>query len=341
MALGLPAEPQEAAIQAARLVSGLPVIEVGPIIREQERIIRDKSYRRFPVGQEAARYLRALRYGDGSKNTVLAYEMVYARLAVRFSDFQGLEDFCSPVGTEYLEEFLAVNWGDSAPATRRRNLHAVRSLFQWAVDTHRIPWNPAAAIKAPKGKGKARLAYPRTSLQQLVSRQDSLRDQCALQLYVRLALRKMDLGYLRVRDIDLTRDVIVLRHGKGGEEALLPILYPDLQQDLYLHIQGEGRKPEEYLLYPKGHRDRPMDPSSVHRWFKRCLAKAGLPASVKLHELRHSAGDEIWRATGNIVLAQQLLRHKSLETTRLYLHPSPEDLRAGMRRVDEAWKDDE
>ncbi len=58
-----------------------------------------------------------------------------------------------------------------------------------------------------------------------------------------------------------------------------------------------------------------MDPASVHRWLKKALERAGLPDTIKTHELRHSAADSLWRETGNLMLAQQLLRHSSVATT--------------------------
>ena len=36
--------------------------------------------------------------------------------------------------------------------------------------------------------------------------------------------------------------------------------------------------------------------------------------------------DNLWRETGNLLLAQQLLRHESVATTQAYLHPSRDDL---------------
>jgi integrase len=154
-----------------------------------------------------------------------------------------------------------------------------------------------------------------------------------LELVVRLALRKNDLRLLQIRDIDLIRGVVQLLHRKGGEEALMPLEYPDLVDRLYLHVQGEGRMPAEYLVHPRHDSMIAFEQASLHRWWKRCLERAGLPTTMKLHELRHTAADEMWRATGNIVLAQRLLGHKSVGTTQAYLHPSDEDLRSGMRRV--------
>ena len=52
--------------------------------------------------------------------------------------------------------------------------------------------------------------------------------------------------------------------------------------------------------------------------------------TVKIHELRHSAADNLWRETGNLMLAQQLLRHSSVATTQEYLHPTRDDLAAAL-----------
>jgi site-specific recombinase XerD len=95
-----------------------------------------------------------------------------------------------------------------------------------------------------------------------------------------------------------------------------------------------GRDEGEYLLHPRHDRMRLMDPATVHRWFKACLERAGLPSTIKVHELRHSAADNLWRQTGNLTMAQQLLRHESPATTAAYLHPTREDLEAAIRMLD-------
>ena len=69
-------------------------------------------------------------------------------------------------------------------------------------------------------------------------------------------------------------------------------------------------------------------------WFKRCLRVAELPESIQLHELRHSAADALYRKTGDIGKAQQLLRHESPATTAGYLHPRLDDLEAALESLD-------
>ena len=62
---------------------------------------------------------------------------------------------------------------------------------------------------------------------------------------------------------------------------------------------------------------------------------------MKLHELRHSAADNLWRETGNLMLAQQLLRHESVATTQAYLHPTREDLSAALAGLQVVGSPDE
>jgi len=55
---------------------------------------------------------------------------------------------------------------------------------------------------------------------------------------------------------------------------------------------------------------------------------------MKLHELRHSAADNLWRESGNLTMAQRLLRHSSPATTAGYLHPILDDLEAALEALD-------
>ena len=74
-----------------------------------------------------------------------------------------------------------------------------------------------------------------------------------------------------------------------------PLGFKTLKRDLEVYLVG--RDANEYLLHPRHDRMRPM-PATIHRWFKACLRRAGLPETVKV-QLRHSAADNLWRKTGN------------------------------------------
>jgi site-specific recombinase XerD len=281
--------------------------------------MKDKGYRVSPVGGEVGRFLRSLRWADKTQNTLDTYELVLSRLALDFAHYEHLGEFT----TESLRDFLDEHWGEAAPATRRQRLAIVKSFFRFAVEERGLEHSPAERIKPPKEQSVERQAYAPDVIERLRAAQPTLREQVAVQLLGRLALRKNELRLLKVGDFDLGKGTVCI-HGKGGKVVVMPIGFVDLAEDLRLELMARGA--EEHLLYPKKDPSRPMDAATVHRWFKRALERAGLPDTIKLHELRHSAADHLWRETGNLVLAQLLLRHESVATTQRYLHPTRTDL---------------
>jgi site-specific recombinase XerC len=289
--------------------------------------MKNKSYRVSLVGQEVGRYLRTLRWSDKSQSTLDTYEIPLSKLSIDFAHFTSLDEFT----TETVREFLDEHWGESSAATRANRLAAVRSFFTWAVEDSRMVTNPAGTIKAPKIVNRERNAYKPDLIHSLIVAQPSLRDQIALQLLGRLALRRNELRLLQLKDFDLLRGTVLI-HGKGNKQVVLPLGFEQLKKDLELYLVG--RDLDEHLIHPKERTKDPMDPASVHRWFKTCLGRAGLPTTIKCHEMRHSAADHLWRSTGNLMLASQLLRHESVATTQIYLHPSRDDLSAALGSLD-------
>ena len=103
-------------------------------------------------------------------------------------------------------------------------------------------------------------------------------------------------------------------------------------RDLELH--PVGRDPDEYLLYPKGDPTRPMRPGERSPLVQEVRSSGpGSRRRSSCTSCRHSAADNLWRETGNLMLAQQLLRHSSVATTQAYLHPTREDLADALARM--------
>jgi len=315
----------------------MPITDYAAMMRLITVALRDREWERCPVGREVSRYLRAFRWTSESEHSHRAYESVLGLFALRHSDWDSLEEFCSPTGIEYIREFLDVEWGSAAPATKARQVGIVHSFFKWATRERRISWDPSTTIRAPKTRRRAtRQAYDLTVLHRLVSSQDSLRDQCGLELLCRLGLRRNELRLVQIKEIDLVRGYLLV-HGKGAKDELVPIP-KGMQDSLYLHVQGDGRRPNEYLIYGRERRFEPLTTSGLHNWFKRCVVKAGLPETMTMHEMRHSAADAVHRLRGDVALAQQLMRHESLATTQAYLHPTKRDLADALDALDAVWE---
>jgi integrase/recombinase XerC len=305
----------------------LTLARAAAIVREA---LVDRRFGETPLGEHVVAYLDALEYEDAATNTLTAYEYVLGLFAVEHADLT-LRDLEPPQGGGVVRAFLDRHWRSASPATRGQRLAIVRSFLTWLVGEGLLRANPAQNIRAPKRKRTVRDALTREDIDALIAAQPALREQVALMLLAYLGLRKDELRQLRLAEVDLEARTLTV-HGKGGHVDTLPIGFEHVYNALALYLRD--RDVEEHLLYPKDFRTRPMDRATVHHWFKRCLTRAGLSTEWSLHDLRHAAADAIYRVTGDIVLAQQLLRHADVRTTRGYLHPGLDRLAAAMKEVE-------
>jgi integrase len=131
-------------------------------------------------------------------------------------------------------------------------------------------------------------------------------------------------------------------HGKGGKIRHTPIPTEELRQEIAkLSLRGD---PQEHLLYPQKRgpkgtviwedRRKPLSGPALHRWWYRCLARAGVvdegtTHGKKMHGARYTSGTEFYLATGDIYATQQLLGQADVSTTaNIYVQGSPADLEA-------------
>jgi integrase len=91
------------------------------------------------------------------------------------------------------------------------------------------------------------------------------------------------------------------------------------------YIDKKGRKHPARLA---GER-YPYRKTTHRRDFKRALEAAGIEG-FRFHDLRHTRGTRILRATGNLAIAKDALKHKSIKTTLRYAHAADEDVRRGL-----------
>ena len=66
--------------------------------------------------------------------------------------------------------------------------------------------------------------------------------------------------------------------------------------------------------------DQPIGVHGMHDWWYRCLQRAGIVAEgvtsgERMHKARHTAGQRLLDATGNLKAVQKLLGHESIQTT--------------------------
>jgi site-specific recombinase XerC len=303
--------------------------------------MRNKAYRAFPIGQEAGAYLRQSR-GRLLPNTYKTYESCLDKLARFFCDLD-LHDFEPPIGTERLEEFIDEQWGDQSARTRAKNISILKGFFEWAVLRGKLHGDPARPIRPPRKRGVERTTFSADQERAIFANNDR-RDRLALHLLLKEGLRKGALQTVQFRHFDHAQRRLTV-FTKGGKVQTVPIVDAAFWNELERHILDWQAEPFHYLLcrehtIPRWddqtrkkakkppdridriqYRDQPMGVHGLHKWWYRCLERAGVVAEgqtsgERMHKARHTAGQRVLDHThGNLKAVQKLLGHSSNSTT--------------------------
>ena len=159
-----------------------------------------------------------------------------------------------------------------------------------------------------------------------------LRNRCILQLQAETGARISEVLNLHVRDLVLAEKQMTIRLGKGRETRV--VFWRTDELTMLIERWKEARPESEYLFSTvrsangKGNR---IEPRTYRYQFDRYVEKAGLPAWVTSHTLRHSYATTFLRSGGNVRVLQAVLGHKSLSVTEKYLALTDEDVRVAMR----------
>lgn len=303
-------------------VSALTLADAGRIMREA---MRDERYRLLPMGAEAEAYMRAKRkqLTTGSERK---YRAALAELALHFPDLE-LKDFEPPVGTERLEEFMDARYGHLEPSTYNSCLSAVKDFFKWQHGRGYLYGNPALPIERAKARQPHRETFTPDQVRAIVASQDGLRDRVALRLLLNYGLRKDSLRSVQFKHFDHVRHRLTVFY-KGGKNRAQPIPDVSFWHDLERLILDSQAEPGHYLLpgacgNRHGTRLLPETKISNHRlhdwWYARLVAAGIVPTGTtkgeRMHKARHTAGQLLLDATGNLKAVQGLLMHESIMTT--------------------------
>jgi len=165
------------------------------------------------------------------------------------------------------------------------------------------------------------------------------RDHLVFSLALGTGLRLAEIVGLNVGDvffptgaprgrIHLRREIT--KNGRAGDVFLPDALEPKLRLFWRYKLRaGEGLDAGAPLLCNQS--SSRISKRRVQVVFRDWQVMAGFGRHYSFHSLRHSAVTNVYRASRDLFLAQRFARHASPLTTTIYMHPSDEEMREGIR----------
>ncbi len=234
-----------------------------------------------------------------------------------------------------------------SPASIARSVAALRAFGRYLATSERLPANPAAMLRSPKVRRKLPHYLEDHEISTLLAAptgnaEAELRDRAILETLYSTGMRVGELVGLNDRDLDLIGGIALVR-GKGRKERLAPLGTPAIraieayrQQRDATHDRGEATR-GVFLSTANAKRGagggRRLSDVDIRRRLSHHLAAVGLSSRTTPHTLRHSFATHLLRAGADIRAVQELLGHRSLNTTQIYTHLTIDALREVYRKA--------
>jgi integrase/recombinase XerC len=152
------------------------------------------------------------------------------------------------------------------------------------------------------------------------------RDYAILLFFVTTGMRRNEVISLRGSDLELKRDVLVIRcKVKGGDYVGREVADPHVRRALEDYLRSCGRvealtsgRPLWTRHDQAGPPGAPLTSHAFAKNLKRYAREAGL-GKIHIHQTRHTFARMVAEETGSIVETQDALGHRNLQTTRVYI----------------------
>jgi len=284
----------------------------------------------------------------------LSTEKTYLNWVRNFKSWLG-DKSTSALKGEDLQDYLSHLSVEKriSPSTQNQALNAIVFFYRHVLDK-KID-NEVSAVRA-KHRRHLPVVLTAKEIQTIFEHLEGISRLMAMLIYG-CGLRLLECLRLRVKDISMEQNTVIVRSGKGDKDRRT-ILPESLKDDLIRHlaevrsIYDEDRKkdlsgvmlpgalerkypnagkewgwfwlfPSKTLsVDPRGLviRRHHIHPVSLQKAFKVAVGRAGIEKQASVHTLRHSFATHLLENGYDIRTIQQLLGHQNLQTTMIYTH---------------------
>ena len=243
-----------------------------------------------------------------------------------------------PILERYQRSLFHLRKPNGAPLsfrTQHTRLIPVRLFFRWAAKTNRILYNPASELEMPRiekrlpkhvltiEEAEKVIALPN------VENPMGIRDRSILEVFYSTGIRRREALNLRLYDIDVDRETVMVRQGKGKKDRMVPIGERALAWiERYLTDVRPAlvKEPDEGWLFLTKDGDQ-LQPDTISGLVTTYIDHAGIGKRGSCHLFRHTMATLMLEGGADIRFIQQMLGHSELSTTQIYTQVSIRQLK--------------
>lgn len=241
--------------------------------------------------------------------------------------------------------------------TIKRRLASVSGLFGYLlarddVGLRRNPVPRGLATRRPQApgmRGVPLLRTPRTlprvlapaEVDALLGELRTHRDRAMVLAMLLGGLRRCEVLGLRLQDVRAGERRLFVAEGKGGHQRVVPVsgMFFASLASYFEHERPDGGTDRVFVVLRGPTRGRPLSAEGVDQVLSGARDRAGL-ARATCHQLRHTCLTRLREAGMALEAVQAQAGHRSIESTRIYVHLANGWLAEEYARAVTAMEDD-
>jgi site-specific recombinase XerD len=234
-----------------------------------------------------------------------------------------------------------------AARTIKRRLASVTGLFEYLVIRGVVVKNPVPHGLSTRSPNRTvpLIRTPRTlprvidpdEADALLTALRTHRDRAMVLAMLLGGLRRCEVLGLRLADVHAGEKRLFIADGKGGHQRMVPVsarFFTSLAD--YLEIERPSASTDRVFVALKGpRRGQPLSAAGLDEIITGARRRAGI-AHLTCHQLRHTCFTRLREAGMALEAIQAQAGHRSIESTRIYLHLANDWLAGEYRRAVEA-----
>jgi integrase/recombinase XerD len=282
-------------------------------------------------------YLRFLQHEQGAAKTT--YKSYHAYL-LHFHQWLTQNGFPEPefdafTGSAVRRFFYHVSSKGLRPRSIYGYMIPLRSFGAFLVAQGIVPENPASVVKLPKKDAAIRKETSEEECAALLAavdrqrnRQRAVFQKAVLSVLIFTGIRRAEVCDLKLSDVDLSGDWLLVRCGKGSKSRKVP-LCPEVKDALASWLAVRPKETAHDFLFTVD-RKRRLYYEGIRSVVEEVKHLAGLADQKHIcpHSLRHACASRLMRNGASLYDVMTWLGHSQMSTTQRYLHTNEQQLQS-------------